>query len=180
MCLLTNPEQYMNPMGCARMDPVTATIVIASAAAGAADTTSKVLATREAEKDLRRRARQVRKAGKQEAEAVSQRGEALAASQRAAFGAAGLEASGTPGLVSLDTLLNTMLESNRVIQGAKKQSDQLRRQARNTAIGGYLSAAGTVSGTVGEIASAFIGAPAGTIQDADPASKTSDKGRMLF
>jgi hypothetical protein len=92
----------------------------------------------------------------QERLAIIGQASGLASTQRAAFGASGLEASGLPSLVSLDTLLQGLVEARRADQAGVSRARGIReagQEARRAAsiglgIAGFQGGLSTVAGAI--------------------------------
>lgn len=102
----------------------------ASVGATVAGVERRRAARREA-REVRRQAAQVIESGQERVDLQRQRAARLLGSQRAAFGAAGLEFAGSPLIVQAATLIDEARNDARILAGAREQAASLLRRARN-------------------------------------------------
>lgn len=106
---------------------------------------------REARRESEQEARLVETAAQQRASALQQDAGRLAASQRAAFGAAGVGTqSQTAAQVILETFAQSTLEQQRILSGASAQAERLRKRARNIKRATQLGQISTLLGGAGQ------------------------------
>ncbi len=98
--------------------------------AGAFELREGLREKREANRDARIAARRVIEFGAERARAIRRAGRRLAGQQSAGFGAAGVLQSGTPSFVIEETLLESILEQELVLNDAAVEATIIRRQAR--------------------------------------------------
>jgi len=106
---------------------------------------------REEKRAAYRQAQQVRTAGEQQAKVKREQAARLAGSQRAAFGAAGLEGVGMPAIVTLDSLLAGLRDSNRILTGATKQESNIKKAGRRARAAGTRKGIGVGIAGIGEL-----------------------------
>ena len=133
-----------------RFDPVTAIVSLSlTAAATGHQLVEADRAKREAKRAGRRRSAELKRA----AEAEMERSRRLQAVQRARFGAAGVSSNfGSPVLLQLRSLSDSILEQQRIIRGAAEAEREARARGRaiwgeavGSAIGQLANAAGGIS-----------------------------------
>jgi len=123
--------------------------LIASAVVSAASGASAVIQGERSARRAKRVGRQRAAALRAEAAAERERGRRLAGTQRAAFGAAGVSAAGTPLIVSASSLLENIRARERLLAGARNVRSEAGAQADAFRIqgitGGLQGLAGAVS-----------------------------------
>lgn len=97
-------------------------------------------------KASRRRATEMRQAASVE----NERGRRLRAAQRASFGAAGVGMSGTPILRSSQSFLDSLLDQEAILQGARNIEEEGRLRARAATIGAIGSLVGGASQVISQ------------------------------
>jgi len=142
-------NKFMGPIF---FDPVTAIAIGVAAVGTAVSVKGQQDAATATKRAGRARAGELAKEAVKEAE----RGRRLRAQQRAAFGAAGVNSSGSPLQVQGQSLIDSILDQEAILAGAKNINDDARRRARaattgaiGTAISGIGSAIGGLSGLGG-------------------------------
>ncbi|MFQ5593154.1 MAG: hypothetical protein ACE5HA_03295 [Anaerolineae bacterium] len=133
------------------MPQVAAAIAItATLASGTVSAIEQRRGAKEAKREGRRRAAEISAEAKVEEERERERAARLLASQRAGFGAAGVTQAGTPALVQVQSLFDSLRERERILSGAARQSEAVRRQSRNKARALNIGAGTTLLTSVGK------------------------------
>ena len=116
------------------IEPVSLTIAVISALSAITSAAVAVDKAQDDKKDARKEAKELRAQGQAEAQRQRRAAQATAATQRAQFGAAGLEGVGSPTLASLESLTTGLSDSNRIIHGANKKAHRLKRRAHGNLV----------------------------------------------
>jgi len=118
------------------MDPFTMMFLSTMVSGG-----SKLMAGQAESDAYNEQAREARRLGAEKSRVAGLEGRRVVGSQRAGFGAAGVELEGSPMLVMMESIGETMREQESIIAGAKSEEKTLRKKAKQSRMAGYMGAA---------------------------------------
>jgi len=119
------------------MNPFTFFAVLSSMVSAGAS----IQAGRAEAKAFEDQAQETSRVGEEKSRVAGLKGRRTAGSQMAGFGAAGVEQAGSPLMVMMETLGETMREQESILAGARVESSTLRKKAKQSRSMGYVGAA---------------------------------------
>lgn len=136
------------------MDPITWAIVGGSAIAGAGATKATVnyMGAQAQAGALRSQARSVESGAEREIAGRTKEALQFASTQRLRATSAGVDLSGSPAMITAETLATAAIEAEDTRRQAAMQAGQLRRQAKKAETAGNIGLAADIIGTVGSLA----------------------------
>jgi hypothetical protein len=124
-------------------------LALVALGASAIGTGISVNEAKKAERKEKRAARVVRGERLREADAERERGRRLRSTQRAAFGAAGVNADfGSPQSLQFRSVLDSIDRQGRIIRGAQFEFEDTRRRARANTVNAYAAGFQNIAGAL--------------------------------